>query len=298
MSSMKSFDYLEPTSTAEVCELLARFDDSARVIAGGTDLLVAMKRRSLNPLKLISLSKVQGLKTIEYIPGLGLRIGALVSISDIQFSPIIKEKVPVLAHAAAKVGSQAIRNMATIGGNLCNAAPSADMAPPLLVLSAQALCSGLTGDRRIILEKFFTGPGRTSLTKGEFLAGIEVPETSSSRLCSFVKVGRTAVDIALVNTAVAATFEYPRRCLTGVRIALGAVGPVPFRSVKAEVLAEGRSIAADGWIDETGMAAAEEAQPINDVRASADYRRAMVKLLVRDAFRNVIAQAILPQDER
>lgn len=285
---MKRFEYLEPSSAAEICSLLSRYKDEAKVVAGGTDLLVSIKKRVLTPKYVIGMRQIPDFNDIDYTDTTGVRIGTLAILRDVEMSSIIRDKLPILADAASMMASPAIRNMATIGGNLCNAAPSADCAPPLIALGAQAEIMGSKGKRTIAMESFFTGSGTTALDFEEILVHIQVPNPPPHTVGSYLKLRRTAVDIAIVGVAVVATMDLEHKTIADARIVLGAVAPTPMRAHQAEEIMSGKAIAKGQWIEEAAQVASEEAEPITDVRASADYRRAMVKAFVREAIRQVI----------
>lgn len=285
---MRPFELLKPESIGECCSLLAEHGDRAKLIAGGTDLLIFLKKRLLRPSHVISMSRIPGLDEIREVQNC-IHIGPLATFRAIETSEKMRRTVPVVADGAHQVGSVAIRNVATLGGNLCNAAPSADGAPPLLALDARVGVAGPVTSRIIPLDQFFRGPGETALERGEVLTGIDIPIPLSGSRAVYLKVRRTATDIALVGVAVLLVVDPEHRRAGHVRIALGAVAPTPMRSRRAEDCAEGMSIDGDrGWVEEVARAAAEEAQPISDHRASVEYRRAMVAFLVREAMHRLI----------
>jgi carbon-monoxide dehydrogenase medium subunit len=286
---MEPFEYLEPNNITEVCSLLSQYGDDAKVIAGGTDLIISMKKTILSPTYLIGMSQLPNLNHIDRTDTNDIRIGALSSLRDIEVSPLVRGRLPILAVASSEMASPAIRNIATIGGNLCNAAPSADTAPPLIALGAQAVLAGPKGERAIQLESFFTGPGTTVLNFDEILVNIQVPIPPPYSLGAYLKLKRTAVDIAIVGVALLATMDPEHETITDARIVLGAVAPTPIRAKRAEAKIIGQTMTEGQWIERAGHIAAEEAQPIHDFRASAEYRREMVKVLVRQAIKQVIA---------
>ena len=249
------------------------------MLAGGTDLLVRLKRWQIEPRYVVNLKGVQGLSGVEVPEGGGLRIGALTTLSDLASSPLLQDGLAAVSQAASKIGSVQVRNLATIGGNLCNAAPSADMAPPLIALGAHAVLSGMGGERTVPLEDFFVGPGETTLEPDEVLTHVLVPRPAPSSVCLYWKQGgRRAMDIAIVGVSVA--MGASADACHGVRIALGAVAPVPLRAVAAEVYLEGRTPTEEAAA-EAGRLASEAASPISDVRASEFYRRRLVAVLVK-----------------
>jgi carbon-monoxide dehydrogenase medium subunit len=288
--SLPKFEYLSPQTVAEACSLLYRHGKSAKVIAGGTDLLVKMKERELAPRYLVGLRGINDLDYIEYDKKGGLRIGALTSNGSVAGSAVIQEEFGLLAEAAAKIGTPQIRNMGTIGGNLGNAAPSADTAPPLIALGARVKLVSSKGERTVPLEDFFTGPGETVLKTNELLTEIQVPEPVPGTRGVYLKLlPRGAVDIAAVGVAVLLVLGKGGIC-NDVRIVLGAVAPTPVRAKRAEAVIKGKQ-GKNGVIQEAAQTAAEEARPISDVRSSAAYRQEMVKVLTRRALVQCLRQA-------
>jgi CO/xanthine dehydrogenase FAD-binding subunit len=280
--TLPRFEYLSPQTVAEACSLLSKYGKSAKVIAGGTDLLVKMKERELAPQYLVGLKGINDLDYIEYDEVGGLRIGALTSNDSVAGSVVIREKFGLLSEAAAKIGTPQIRNMGTIVGNLCNAAPSADTAPPLIALGARVKLVSSKGERTVLLEEFFTGPGETVLQTNELLTEIQVPKPIPGTRGVYIKLfPRGAVDIAAVGVAVLLILSDDGTC-SDAKIVLGAVAPTPVRANMAEAVIKGKQ-GKNGVIEEVAETAAEEARPISDVRCSADYRREMVKVLTRRA---------------
>ncbi len=285
---LPKFEHLQAKTVSEACSFLSEYKGNARVIAGGTDLLVSMKRREINTRYLINLKTIPGL---DYIHGNGegLRIGALATIHAIESSPVIREKFTMLADTAHQIGTPHIRNMGTIGGNLCHAAPSADIAPVLIGLGASVKIVGLNGERTCRAEDFFLGPGECVLDTEEIMTEIQVPGTPAHTWGVYLKLpARTAIDIAVVGVAVILRLEAGK--IVDGKIVLGAVAPTPVRAGKAEEILKGK-VVSDGLIEKAAQAAAEEAEPISDIRGSADYRREMVKVLTGRALKQVIALA-------
>ncbi len=276
---MQPFEYFAPKSLPEACALMAAHDGDARVIAGGTDLLLKMKAGRLAPKVIVNIKRLAELRGITAVSGQpsAVSIGALTTLEEIRRSALIRERYPALAEAANTMASVQIRNLATVGGNVCNAAPSADLAPILIALNAVAVIVGVKGERRAPLDEFFTGPGRTILTAGELLKAIEVPPPSGPSV--YLKHSpREHMDIAVVGVGVAARIN-AGQC-ESARIVLGAVASIPLRARAAEDLLIGQPLTADN-IARAAQIAAEEAKPIDDVRGSAWYRRKMVEVLVR-----------------
>jgi CO/xanthine dehydrogenase FAD-binding subunit len=276
--------YLAPTDLAQA---LAALDlpGGATVLAGGTDLMPQANAGRVQPARtLLNIRRVPGLDAIA-LDGAALLLGSLATIGRLQAHPLVRLHAPVLAEAADRFASQQIRNSATLGGNLCNASPAADMLPALLALDAELDLASLAGDgkvsmRRLPIDGFFTGPGRTLRKATELLTAVRVPLAPSGRVTHFYKAGtRPALDISTIAIAFAARRDGEGR-LHDVRLALGAVAPTPLRARRAEALLEGKAID-DALADAAAQAAADEARPIDDVRASAWYRKELVHNMVR-----------------
>ncbi len=273
------FTYHSPKTLEEALELLSRYRGEARVLMGGTDLLVKMKMRALEPSHIISLRKVRELDYIEF-DDQGVRIGAGTRLRTIEKSEEIRERFPALWEAVRVIGSVQIRNMGTLGGNLCNASPAADTAPPLIVYGAEAVIVGPRGERRVRVEEFFKGPGETVLEPDELLREVFIPYVDDAGSV-FLRLTRTSMDIAKISIAVAAWFRDAE--ITDCRIALGAVAPTPIRIPRAEEFLRGRRISME-TLDQAGRIVSEDIKPITDARSTAWYRRAVARVLTRDAF--------------
>lgn len=287
---LPKFDHLEAKTIEEACSLLAKYKGKARVIAGGTDLLVSMKGREISPQYIINIKAIPNLDGINYSRKDGLVIGAMTTLAAIESSPIIGERFPILSSAAHQTGSPHIRNIGTIGGNLCNAAPSADMAPSLIGLEAKAKIKGLTGERAVTVEQFFLGPGVSVLKAGEILTEIQVPNPPPHTRGVYLKLpARTAIDIAVVGVAVVVTLDTKGVNIADAKIVLGAVAATPIRARQAEDIIKGKALD-DELIQKAAQAAADEAKPISDVRGSASYRKEMVKVLTNRALKQATTQ--------
>jgi carbon-monoxide dehydrogenase medium subunit len=284
---MKRFDYLTPKSLTEAVEMMSERVE-AIPLAGGTDILVQMKEGHRRVEALLSLKRVPEVHHYEYngtlTLGSGIRVGQIAANQQIQ------RDYTALAVGAGLIGSVQIRNMATIGGNLSNAAPSADTAPPLLVLGAQAVLASVQGERTVPLADFFLEPGRTVLMSGELLKEIILPKPPDKRGSFYIRHSRrTRMDIATVGVAAALTLEADGT-IRDACLALGAVAPVPMRATKAETLLSGHTLTEE-LLEEVGETAAREAQPVNDLRASAEYRHHLVSVLTQRALRNASERA-------
>ncbi|NVO12812.1 MAG: xanthine dehydrogenase family protein subunit M [Rhodoplanes sp.] len=278
---MHPFAYFEPTTLDETVALLARHGRTADLMAGGTDLLVEIKEQIRRPAAVINLKKIPGLADLTCDAATGLRIGALVTVRTIETSAEVQKLYPALAQAARDIGSIQIRTRATIAGNVCRASPSADTLPPLIAYGGRIEMVGPSGPRSIALESFFTGPGKTALADGEIVTALVLPPQPEQAGSDYIKHGRRkAMELATVGVAVA--LRRDGGVCRDVRIVLGAVAPTPIRARAAEVLLEG-STPDETTIAAAGCAARGESRPISNVRASADYRRAMVDVLTRRA---------------
>lgn len=275
---MRSFDHFTPKSLPEALELLARLNGQTYPIAGGTDLLLKMKSGELTPQRLVNIKRLPELMGITYDQRTGLKLGALATLRELTRSPLIREHYPVLAQTAGLIASEQIRSFATLGGNLCNAAPSADLAPPLIALGGTVRLVGPSGERRLLLEDFFLGPGSTALQPGELLKEISVQPPEGNTI--YLKHSpRAFMDIAVVGVAV--HMQLAGSVCRQARIVLGAVAPVPLRARRAE--AELIGPLTEKRIAQAAKTAAEECSPIDDVRGSAWYRKRMVEVLVNRA---------------
>ena len=284
---LPEIEYIRVSELDEALRLLSRKED-VRVLAGGTDLVVDMKIGRYKPKTIIDIS---GIKNLRYIVDENdkIRIGALTKIQDIVESPIIKEKLPVLAEAASMLGSWQIRNMATIGGNLCNASPAADSAPPLLVHEAKIKLVSIEGTREIPITEFFTGPRKTVIHKTELLYEVIVPyDADFARSYSYVKVGRRN-SFTLSVVAVATVLKVRNGVIEDVRIALNAVAPTPVRARSVESFLKGKGVR-DEVIEKASELVLNDISPISDVRASAEYRKHLSKVLVRDSLQKALGK--------
>jgi carbon-monoxide dehydrogenase medium subunit len=283
------FDYLAPLTVQEAISVLSRHDGNAKIIAGGTDLINLIRTKMIRPNCVVDIGNIAGLDSLEYDDEGTLSIGALATIRSVEMSATVKERHAVIGQAAGQLGSMAIRNVGTVGGNLCHASPAADTAPSLMALDATVKVAGPAGERTISLEDFFAGPGQTVLGRDEMLVEVQVPAMPRNSEAIYLKHAiRGAADLAIVGVAVMASMD--DGCLRGIRIALGAVAPTPMRARIAERFVEGRKLD-DALIAEAAQAASAECRPITDARAAAHYRREMVKVLTQRAIKQLTANA-------
>ncbi len=279
--TLPKFAYFAPETLEEAYRLLSEQGEGARLLAGGTDLLVRMNHGLLNPTAVISLKHIQGLDCLSFDSRKGLCIGATTLLCDVASHADILKYYPAVAAAARSTANVQIRNMGTVVGNLCNAAPSADNAPTLLALDAQAVLSSADGERRLPLDQFFKGPRETALNHGEILTSILVPPPLPHSGVSYQHISaRGKVDISAV--CVGAMVLMDKEICRETRIFLGAVGPTPLQAKETEQLIRGKALTKE-VIEAAGTRASNESKPISDVRSSAEYRKQMVAVLTRRA---------------
>ena len=279
------FEYVSPQSVQEACALLVQYGDSARVLAGGSDLLVKMKDGLMKPAYLVSLKNLDSLKAIRYETGTGVIIGARATHNEVMNNRLLQEKYRSVCEAAHSMAADQIRNIGTVGGNLVNAVPSADLPPILIALDARARIVGSSRERTISLEDFFLGPGKTVLEKGEILAEIIIPDQPTTG-SNYIKFGLRRAG-ALAVAGVASSVTVSDGTCRDVRVVLGAVAPTPMRARQAENVLRGKKISRE-LIDEAGRIAAAESKPISDIRGSIEYRRNLVNVLTRRSLKAAI----------
>lgn len=286
---MRPFEYFEPATLADTVALLGRYNGQASLLAGGTDLLVEIKEQLKQPDYVINIKKIPGLDGLTYNEEEGLRIGALVTVRQIETSPLVQAKYAGLAQAARDLASIQVRCRATVAGNICRASPSADTLPPLIADGAAVKVFGPQGERAILLEDFFTGPGKTVMRRDEVLTEITVPPPPSHTGKVYLKHGRRkAMELATVGVAV--TLTLAGEVCQEIRIVLGAVAPTPLRARQAEAVLRGK-VVSEAVINTAAEAAQAESRPISDVRSSAEYRREMVRVLTARAVRQAVEAA-------
>lgn len=273
---MKEFEYLKPDSIKKTISILSQFGEKAQILNGGTDLIVEMRDKIIQPEYLVDIKAIPQLNRITYYKQDGLNIGATVTLNEISNSKVVQTHYPILVKACKTVGSYQVRNRATLAGNICNASPAADTAPPLLVLEAKVNIIGPTGEKIVPINKFFTGVKKNILKKGEIVTSITIPPIKGKWVGVYLKQGRKKeVDLATVGVAVVCIRDE-------VRIALGAVAPVPVRAFKTEELLRGKTID-ESLLEKAGKSALTEVSPISDIRSSQEYREEIIKVLVRRA---------------
>jgi len=279
LKRLPKFEYLAPGTVDEAVSLVSQHEGEARIIAGGTDLLLKMKKREETPQYLVSLKNIPGLDYIDHDEAQGLRFGPLVTIHALETSPLVRDRFPILAQAASTIGSAQVRNLGTAVGNLCSAVPSADMAPGLIVLGANLKTASSKGGRTIAVESFFTGPSESALAYDELVVEVQVPNPPPHSGMVYIKhTVRSAMELAIVGVATIVTLQ--DGICNEVKIALGAVAPTSMRATKAESALRGKPFSAE-LVKEAAEVASEECKPISDIRGTAEYRKEMVKVLTQ-----------------
>jgi len=282
---LPNFDYYAPVSISEANELLIQFGPRAVVMAGGTDVLTKMKDGLMEPEVVISLKNLAELKKIEYVAGKGVVIGARITHNELVDSEILHKKYMSVSEAAHQIAANQVRHTGTIGGNLINAVPSADLPPILIALNASVKLVGLDSARTVPLEELFTGVCETCCAQSEILTEIIIPDQKMTG-STYAKFGlRRSGALAVIG--VASAVEVEGNIIKDVRIALGAVAPTPIRATKAEEFLKGKEIS-DEVLEEAGVIASQEAKPISDIRASAEYRTDLLRVFTRRTLRKAI----------
>ncbi len=284
---MKRYAYYQPKSLDEAFGLMEKYEGEARYVAGGTDAMIRVNQKVWQPEALISLRWIEELYGIRKI-GDSLKIGSMTLWREVEMDPLVALHLPALAEAASMVANPQIRNVATVGGNLCNAAPSADGAPPLMVMEAVLTIAGPDGARDVPILDFFKGPGQHCMGPVEVLTAITIPEMPMHAGTAFLKSGRVTQDIALANVAVCVQME--GRVCKKCRVSAGAVGPVPLRLGEVEAFAEGKEITPELLLEIQDKAAGE-VTPITDVRSTEIYRRTVAGVMVKRAMEQAMERA-------
>jgi CO/xanthine dehydrogenase FAD-binding subunit len=280
---MAEEQFYRPASSQEACDLLARFGDKARVLSGGTDLMVAINQRELTPEALIFI----GNSGLNYIKEEGdkLIIGAATPYTEIIRSDLVQQKAPLLGEVVSHIGSPAIRNVGTIGGNFGTASPAACSAVGLLGLGASIKIVSKDGERTVAVEDFFKGPGENVLKSNELIQEVIIPANADNARWAYRKLGkRRAQSLAVVSVAIQCVMD--NGTCQGIRIAVGAVAPTPLLATQAMALLEGQQLDAKN-IDDAAKSAADATNPIDDQRSSAWYRRRATGALVKQLLQQI-----------
>ena len=286
---MRRFDLATPQNVDDCLKLLAERGTETKLVAGGTDLLPQMKNGLIKPARVIDLSGVPEVHVLAPDDGRGFRVGAAVTARQLERDTRIQSMYRSLAESGALVGSIQVRNLATVGGNICNAAPSADMAPPLVALDAEAVIAGPKGRRRVPMASFFTGVRRTVLAPDELLLEFSVPAPGPHSGGSYLRhTPRRELDIAVVG--VASQLTLANGVCAKARICLAAVATTPVRATAAERALEGQALT-PSLIEQAATLAVEAAKPISDQRGSVEFRRHLVRVLTRRTLTTALARA-------
>jgi len=281
------FEFHEPRTMKDACRLMGELGEKARPLAGGTDLLVNMKKKILAPDHLVSLGRIEPLGKLR-TENNGLRLGAGLTAAEIAESPKVKDRFPALAEGASRLGSPLIRNLATVAGNLASARPAADFPPPLIAYGARVVVRNASGERILPLEDLFQGPGATTLGPEDLLEAVQLDAPEERSGAAYLKLGvRQTLEISIVN--VAAYLGLEDHTIQTARIVLGAVAPIPMRAPSAEKALIGEAPSPALFV-KAAEAAAADAKPIDDFRASAAYRRDMIRTLTRRALETALAR--------
>lgn len=283
---LPDFEYLAPKTIGEACNLLLELGPRAKVMAGATDLIPPMRDKAFTCDYVIDLKNIPGLKYIRYSDEVGLEIGALTTLREIETSPVVKEHDPAVAHAAKVVASTQIRSKGTMVGNMCNASPSADTPPILLAQNATVLIHTPNGERHCKMDEFFVGFKKTALEPGEIVTGLVIPPLKENEHCAYIKHAvRKAMDLAIVGVAAKLTMDGD--VCTDAKITMGAVAVTCIHSPNAEKALTGRKLT-DEVIEEASIAAMNDCSPISDIRASKEYRKDMIRVFTKRAIRQAL----------
>lgn len=289
---LPSFEFHEPSTLEEALQLLSELGGNAKVLAGGTDLLVRMKRKVDKPHHVISIARVPSFDAVIPRNGHGVTVGSAVTAATLSRHELLMDRFTPLAIAAGKLGAPMIRNRATIGGNLANARPAADLPPPCMVLGATLKLKSLSGERDVPVVDFFRGPGETVMEPHELLVSINMETPPPWSGGSYIKLGsRKALEISMVNVAVLITLQEPNGPISDARIALGAVAPTPVRAYAAEELLIGEKPSAD-LFQSAGEVGVGMCSPITDHRGTMEYRCLMIEVLTRRALKEALDRAM------
>ena len=287
---IKDFEYLAPQTVDEALTLLSKYKEESKVIAGGQSLLILMRQGLVAPKYLIDIKGISSLDYIHFDTKEGLNIGALTSHWTIETSQAICNGFGVLAEMEKRIASVQTRSWGTIGGNLCHSDPAGDPAPVLIALNGQLTVSSLRGNRTVEFEDFSTDYFETVLESDEILTEIHVPNPQPYTGTAYTKFTKRVGDTAIVGSAVSITLGSKNGTCKDSRIVLGAVAPVPMRAKEAESVLEGKELT-DKLLEEAAQVASEEAKPVSDIHASEEYRRELVKVLVKQVAKEALEKA-------
>ena len=285
---MRDFSYIAAKTVPEAVALLDEKGESARILAGGTDLIVQVREARRDVDLMIDVKSIPEVNVLNYNDNAGLTLGAAVECYKIYADDAICNAYPGLIDATQIIGGTAIQGRAAVGGNLCNASPAADGIPPLIVLNASCVIAGPNGEREIPVEQFCTAPGQTALEKGEMLVSIKIPAPESNSSSFYLRfIPRNEMDIAVVGAGASVVLDDAKQTIISARIALAAVAPTPLFAEEASALLAGQEVS-DEAIDEAAEAAKAIARPISDMRGTVEQRTHLVGVLTRRALNGAI----------
>ncbi len=294
---LPKFDYYEPRDVAGACRLLSQFKGSAKIIAGGTDILVSMKKGLIAPGRLVGIGKIPGISEVQTVNG-GISIGAHLIVEKLVEFDLVRKRFGVLSRAAAVLGSPLVRNRATIGGNIVNARPAADLPPPLMAMDARVILTGIRREREVPLDKFFRGPGETMIKPSEVLTRVVMDNPPPFTGGDYMKLmHRRSLEIAIVAVASRITLDGPDGAITDARIILSSVAPKAVHATRAEKSLLGER-PTENLFSKAARIASTECAPIDDIRGGAGYRRGMVEVLTRRTLRGALNEALRQGGER
>lgn len=288
---MKSFEYLEPTTVAEACAVLKQSAGEARVFAGGALMTILMKQGLLQPKSLVNIKKIKELRGIGFQPQAGLTIGALVTHHELETSPVIKEKLPILCEVEKEIANIRVRNVATVGGNLASGEPLTDLPQVFISLDARVKIASSNGERELALEELYVDYYQTVLADDEILSQVVIPPLARRSGIEYIRFSSSSVvDKPCVGVAVRVALGPDGQACQAVRVVLGCVAPTPVRARKAEELLVGKPLE-EKTLAEAALSAAKECNPLSDLRGSEQYKRAIVAVLVKRAARRAYERA-------
>lgn len=291
LNILTDFEYFAPKTLSDALDLVGRLGNRAKILAGGTDLIIMMKEKMIKPENVIDITGVEELKGVSYELGKGAVISAGTTISEIERSDILREKYYALSYAAGELGSKQVRSMATIGGNSCHSSPAAETTSPLAALGAKIVISSVVGDRELAIEEFILGNRQNALAEGEMVTKFVLPEPAAKSACRYGYVGlREAMEIDAVNMAVNLVLENDGQTVKDVKLVMGSVSPRPLVSTAVPALLIGHKFS-DELVEKAAEATQSEAKPISDIRASAEYRRDVVGVLTRRLIKEAFVAA-------
>jgi len=283
------FDYYTPSTVSEAIDLLRTKGDGGKVLAGGTDLMPQMKERGRHPKYLVSLKNIAAMRGVQFSETGGLTVGAGTRMGPLQRETVVHDRYNILVQGARLIGSLQTQNLATVGGNVCNAAPSADAVPAFVVLDAQAVIQGASGSRTVALTDVFAGPGQVALKPDELLTELKLAAPLPRSAGVYLRhVPRKELDIAVAGVGVYLQLDAAKQRITHVRVCLASVAPTPLRAAGAEAALTGQTVS-DDLIQRAAQAAAQDARPISDQRGSAEFRRILVRALTLKALNQAVA---------